>query len=723
MNILELDELEPLNIEEKSIQSNEIAIIGLSVKLPQAESLHELWQLLMNEIEVIDEIPENRRNDIVRYQRFLNDTDPKIHKYGYLNEIDSFDYSFFKISYAEACAMDPKQRLFLQSAWNAVEDAGYNSKEIKGSNTGVFVGNSNLGEYKYSEMYEKVSPSTVLNAVTGNLPALLPSRLSYILDLKGPSMVLDTACSSSMVAIVQACQSIKEGQCDLAVVGGVRVYPFPVDSGIRLGMESSDGRTRTFDAQSDGTGVCEAVISMVLAPLSEAIANKKHIYGVIKGYAVNQDGNSIGLTAPNGASQKEVLQKAWKNAGIYPPNLTYIEAHGTGTKLGDPIEIDAINQAFQDYTDRRHFCGIGSIKTNLGHAYDTSGLVSLAKVLAIYKYREIPAMINYLNPNPQIDFENSPLYVVDSKREIDNNIKSILCGISSFGFSGTNCHIVLENYEQTRAGRSNLQEHPVFLSAKTMKSLQEMILKYYTFMLEEPEHRLGDICYSVSLKDAFDYRISFYTSSREDLITKLHALLDNAEGYPMNNGFYYSENILKDQGLSNENNACSLYVREGSVSSQLFLDCNKVSLPTYSFEKNRCWLKVPYVHEFNGKACESARKPSEDNKESFIIHLMGKKEAEYTEYEREAAYLWGKTLDCKEISIHHDYFELGGDSILAIQVASLARSEYELSLDVNEVLSHSSFGRFAELLKSKHTQLRKADHVNYPVSSTKKECL
>ncbi|MRN57177.1 condensation domain-containing protein [Paenibacillus monticola] len=705
MNILELDDLEPINIEEKTIHSNEIAIIGLSIKLPQVENLNELWELLMNETEVVDDIPEKRKNDILRYQKFISDIDPEIHKYGYLNEIDSFDYNFFKISYAEACAMDPKQRLFLQSAWSAIEDAGYNSKEIKGSNTGVFAGNSNLGEYKYSEMYEKVFPSTVLNAVTGNLPALLPSRLSYIFDLKGPSMVLDTACSSSMVAIVQACQSIKDGQCDLAVVGGVRVYPFPVDNGLRLGMESSDGRTRTFDARSDGTGVCEAAISVVLAPLNEAIINRKHIYGVIKGYAVNQDGNSIGLTAPNGTSQKEVIQKAWKNAGIYPPNLTYIEAHGTGTKLGDPIEIDAINQAFHDYTDHKNFCGVGSIKTNLGHAYDTSGLVSLAKILSIYKYKEIPAMINYQSPNPQIDFENSPLYVVDSSRKLDKNLKSILCGLSSFGFSGTNCHIVLENYEQTRAVESSIQEYPMFLSAKSMKSLQEMILKYYKFMLEEPEHRLGDICYSASLKDAYDYRISFYTNSKDDMIMKLHTLLDDVQGYPMNKGFYYSENIIKDQSQSDVNNACSFYARGGSISKPLFLDCNKVSIPTYSFEKNRCWLKVPYIQEF---------------KSSLSIHLTGKNDDDYTDYEREAAFLWGKTLDCKEISINHDYFELGGDSILAIQIANLARTEYELGLEVNEVLSHSSFGRFAELLESKHAKLRKPTLTNYPVSSTQK---
>lgn len=720
MKLLELDDLEPVHIEEKTIQSHDIAIIGLSVKLPQAESLDELWELLMNEIEVVDEIPEHRKNDVLRYQRFIGDMDPAIHKYGYLHEIDSFDYNFFKISYAEACAMDPKQRLFLQSAWSAIEDAGYNSKEIKGSNTGVFAGNSNLGEYKYSEMYEKVSPATVLNAVTGNLPALLPSRLSYLLDLKGPSMVLDTACSSSMVAIVQACQSIKEGQCDLAVVGGVRVYPFPVDNGLRLGMESSDGRTRTFDAGSDGTGVCEAAISVVLAPLSEAIASRKHIYGVIKGYALNQDGNSIGLTAPNGASQKEVIQKAWKNAGIYPPDLTYIEAHGTGTKLGDPIEVDAINQAFQDYTDLTHFCGIGSIKTNLGHAYDASGLVSLAKILSIYKYKEIPAMINYQSPNPQIDFENSPLYVVDSSRKLDKKLSSILCGISSFGFSGTNCHIVLENYEQPREEESGMKEYPLFLSAKSMKSLHGMILKYYQFMLEEPEYNLGDICYTASLKDAYDYRISFYANSKEDMLTKLHALLDNADGYPMNQGFYYSNNIIEDQSLSDVNNACSLYAREGAISTQLFLDCNKVSIPTYSFEKNRCWLKVPYIHEPNRSSSDCTRRPCEENKSSLNIKLTGKADADYTDYEREAAFLWGKALDCKEISIHHDYFELGGDSILAIQIANLARTEYELSVEVNEVLSHSSFSRFAELLESKHAKPRKPLHTSYPVSSTQK---
>lgn len=324
MKKLDLNNISVIDIQKEEISLKDIAIVGISLNMPGANSLRELWGILEGGSEAAGSMYEPRWNDTIQYMQYMNGSKKNLYKCGYLDEIDKFDYKFFRLSYREACSMDPKHRLFLQSAWKAVEDAGYNTQSIRGTKTGVYIGVSDLGDYKYVDMVKNVVPETVISAVTGNTISLLPSRFSYLFDLRGPSMVIDTACSSSMTALIQACQAIRNRNIDMAVVSGIRIYPYPIDSGIKLGMESSDGKTRTFDYKADGTGMSEAVISVFLKPFDNAVKDNNYIYGIIKGYALNQDGDSIGLTAPNGDAQIRLLEEAWRDSGINPEDLPNI---------------------------------------------------------------------------------------------------------------------------------------------------------------------------------------------------------------------------------------------------------------------------------------------------------------------------------------------------------------------------------------------------------------
>lgn len=290
-------------------------------------------------------------------------------------------------------------------------------------------------------------------SVQGNLSPIIASRISYLLDLRGPSMVVNTLCSSSLVALHLGCQSLKKnGECSMALIGGVQINLIPIRQ-VEVGIESSSKRTRTFDHQSDGTGAGEGVIAFLLKPLEKAMKDEDNIYAVIKGSAYNQDGASAGLTAPNPAAQEDVIIKAWQEAGLDPETISYIEAHGTGTRLGDPIEIDGIKRAFRRYTDKRQFCAIGSVKSNIGHLDASAGLAGLLKAVLALQKGKIPPTINFERPNKMIAFHKSPVYVNTKLREWETDGFPRRCGVSSFGFSGTNCHVILEEAPHMEAGK------------------------------------------------------------------------------------------------------------------------------------------------------------------------------------------------------------------------------------------------------------------------------
>jgi len=431
------------NIKVKETSTKDIAIIGVSLKLADYEDTENFWEDLVAAKDRIRSIPEQRKKDADDILRFMGQ-DPEQLRYreiAYMDRVDEFDYRFFHLSPKEAEIMSPNQRLFMQTAWKALEDAGYGGAKLKGAKVGVFMGMSSAREY--ADLAGQIYPENSEQIFLSNVPSNTATRLSFVLDWRGPALMVDTACSSSLTAVHLACRALRANECKLALVGSVKTAILPVALD-KVEIESSDGRTRTFDDASDGTGGGEGVIAVLLKPLNQALKDEDSIYAVIKGSALNQDGTAAGMTVPNADAQAELIDQAWKDAGIDPRNLRFIEAHGTGTKLGDPIEIDGMNKAFAKYTSDKQFCAVGSVKTNFGHLDHAAGLIGLVKAALSLQKKKIPPLAHFKKANSKIPFENSPVFPADRLIDLSEAEQPLLCGVSAFGLSGVNCHIVLE---------------------------------------------------------------------------------------------------------------------------------------------------------------------------------------------------------------------------------------------------------------------------------------
>ncbi|MDQ0059017.1 type I polyketide synthase [Paenibacillus harenae] len=431
--------------KQPSLSGEAVAIIGIAGRFPGADNVHEFWNNLRDGVDSVTEVPRERWNIDDYY-----DPDPhapgktNCRKGGFLRDADQFDPLFFNISPREAAFMDPQQRLFLQEAWNALEDAGYTDMSLSGRKCGVFAGVA-MGDY--AKLLAEQGLETLGESFSGLATSILAARISYFLNLTGPSMAIETACSSSLVAIHQACQSLLSGDCDMALAGGVSLMLTP-DLHIKssmIEMISPSGKCRSFDAGADGAVFSEGVGVLVLKPLTKALEDSDPIYGVIKGSAVNQDGKTNGITAPSARSQTQLESDIYRKHYINPDEITYMEAHGTGTPLGDPIEIKALTESFELFTQRRQYCAIGSVKSNIGHASTAAGVISVIKVLLALKHGQIPPSLHFEQPNPHIRFEETPFYV--NTRLMDWKVdggKPRIAGISAFGFSGTNCHMIIQ---------------------------------------------------------------------------------------------------------------------------------------------------------------------------------------------------------------------------------------------------------------------------------------
>ncbi|WP_026884685.1 type I polyketide synthase [Clostridium akagii] len=627
---LKLDNLEFKDAEDKNIAidqvpKNDIAIIGVSCKFAEANNLNEYWDLLAKGKECIRNIPFNRKQDSDRYfdGSGINNKSEEI-KYtriGYLDEIDKFDCDFFGIIPNEARLMNPRQRLFLETAWSAIEDSGYGANKLQGTKTGIYVGLSDDGFNEYLEMIKEGLPSLMGLSTSGNIRSILASRLAYILDFKGPAIVIDTACSSSLVALHLACQSIKNDQCETALVGGVNIKILPKiddENLVNIGNASSDYKIKTFDNEADGTNSGEGVAAILIKSLSNAIIDNDHIYAVIKGSAINNDGVSVGITAPNVEAQENVILDAWKDAHIDPKTITHIEAHGTGTKLGDPIEVNAIKNAFSRFTNKKQFCSISSVKTNIGHLDSLAGLSGLIKMVMAMKNRKIPPSLNFISPNKNIDFIDSPVYVNDKIIKWEPEGEFLRCGISSFGLSGTNCHVILEEPPKVEQDRIEVFKQHIFtLSAKTKEALCNLINAYIEF-LEKEDVVLVDVCYTVNTgRGQNNYRIALVVENKRELINSLNKLMEGKLKNDTSKGIYYGEikknSQVRDLGEEVKNiiagirekplniEKSSLHILSSQYCRGIDIDfediymgfgCKKVSLPTYQFDKKRLWIEL-----------------------------------------------------------------------------------------------------------------------------------
>ncbi|WP_438431722.1 SDR family NAD(P)-dependent oxidoreductase [Gorillibacterium sp. sgz500922] len=614
----------------------DIAIIGMAARFPGAEDIHEYWDNIQHGLDMVSPFPDSRREDLEPYLRHMGMTDEQIRyaEYAYLDNINCFDPAFFRISPKEASLMDPHQRLFLEVAWKAIEEAGYGGEKLAGSNTGVYLGYAPSPRDLYARIVYDVEPDQVPIASVGNMPAITASRISYLLDLKGPSLVIDTACSSALVAIDLACQSIKHGHCDMAIAGGIKLNIVPIDmDNMRIGIESSDWRTRAFDDASDGSGIGEGAGAVLLKPLSKALRDRDHIYAVIKGSSANHDGTTAGITVPNPASQTEVIAKAWEEARINPETITYMEAHGTGTRLGDPIEVQGIEGAFRRYTDKRQFCAISSVKSNMGHMCEAAGIASLIKMAMALKHKQLPQTIHFNKPNTTVDFCDSPIYVNTKLREWQPEGHPRRGSISSFGMSGTNCHLVLEEALEPEGEEAEERLSLFTLSAKSLSALVRMIAKYQRFVQHADDAlRLDDLCYTANTgRGAYSYRLAVVVESLADLSDKLNLLSEmNMEQLNVPWAFYAYHKVVRsnkeelalgeltEQGkLALKEQAdlrcrdwfasgkkdkavldslSALYVKGADIRWEALYEGEKrqrISLPTYSFDPIRCWVDPP----------------------------------------------------------------------------------------------------------------------------------
>lgn len=505
-----------------SYRAEPIAVIGMACRFPGgADTPEAFWQLLSSGTDCISKVPAARWDIDALYDPNVDAPGKMTTRWGgFLDDIDQFDTEFFGISPREANRMDPQQRIALELCWQAIENAGYAPDTLAGSATGVFMGLCNE-DYIQLELNASHTEPLDLYSVTGCAPSIAAGRVSYLLGLQGPSLSVDSACSSSLVAIHLAIQSLRSGECQLALAGGVNLILTP-DTTIalsRAGMMAADGRCKTFDASGDGFVRSEGCAVIVLKRLSTALSDGDSILAVLRGSAVNQDGRSNGLTAPNGPSQQAVMRSALKNANVLPDEISYVETHGTGTPLGDPIEVQALGAVFGSRTEPLM---LGSVKTNIGHAEAAAGIAGLVKTILSLGHKQIPPHLHFHQPNPFIPWDSLSVTVPTRLTEWDSSDLR-RAAVSSFGFSGTNAVVVVEQappqvFDQAPVPPLQL----VTLSAKTENALRELAERYGRHLAETPDIALADVAYTSNVaRTHFNYRLAVIAYESRDAADSL----------------------------------------------------------------------------------------------------------------------------------------------------------------------------------------------------------
>ena len=477
-----------------------IAIVGLGCRLPGGVNDEaSLWRVLRDGVDTIEKVPADRWNCHAHH-----DSDPDHpgttwnETGGFLDNVAGFDASFFGISPREAASMDPQQRLMLEVAWEAFENAAIAPDTLEGSATGVYVG---VGNSDYGRMLLAEPNHIDAYAGSGGSVSVIAGRLAYLLGLQGPAIVVDTACSASLVAVHLASQALRRGECDLALAGGVNVM-LSADAHIALTkarMISPDGRCKTFDAAADGYGRGEGAAAIVLRRLSDAKARGERVLALIRGSAVNQDGRSSGLTSPNGPAQEAVIRAALADGRLAPSTIDYVEAHGTGTSLGDPIELQALAAALGEGRPFERPLLVGSCKTNFGHLEAAAGIAGLLKVVVALRQRSIPPHLHFKMPNPLVDWASLPLQVTAALQAWPEHAAPARAGVSSFGFSGTNAHVILEETPalSDRPGGIERALHVLTLSARSQAGLSDLARCFEKSFAEATP--VADLCYTANI--------------------------------------------------------------------------------------------------------------------------------------------------------------------------------------------------------------------------------
>ncbi len=654
-----------------------IAVIGMAGRFPGAKDIEGYWENILEAKETISAFTEEELiqagagQDLVRSSRYVKAR-------GILEGVELFDADFFGISSQEASLMDPQQRLFLEIAHEALERAGYSSDQFQGS-VGVFAG-SGRSLYFLNHLYPHPHiMETMGNFLVriGNEPDFLATKVSHKLNLKGPSLSIQTACSTSLTAVCIACTHLLTYQCDVALAGGVSIY-LPQRSGYlhQEGMIfSPDGHCRTFDAKAQGTVPSNGVGAVVLKRLEDAVKDRDTIYAVIRGYSLNNDGGEkISYSAPSAKGQAEVIRSAIAMAEIDPATISYAETHGTATLLGDPVEMEGLTGAFREFTDQKRFCAIGSVKSNIGHTMEAAGIAGFIKAVLAVKEKKLPPTLHFANQNPHMDLENSPFYINTTLKEwpASSHHPRRAC-VSSFGIGGTNAHLILEEF----MNREIIDEStfPVLLtfSAKSPAALKTFSLQLGEYLKEHPEISLSDAAYSLQVgRKSFEYRRALICRSREGMLDDL-ADFQGVLAPPQT----AQEEFLYEVGNS--------WLKGEKIDWQAFwakLNKNpfRIPLPTYPFEKKKYWIDPPSKTQ-SSPSIKIARDKHSDI-EAVLVSM------------------WQQLLGEQSIGLNQNFFELGGDSLLAIEVVAQIEKKLGYSISLQNFNQFPTIAQLTSLISN-----------------------
>ena len=673
-----------------------IAIVGMACRFPGARDTGELWRNLRDGVESVRFLsPEEMAATGVPRAAAA---DPAwVPAVAMPEGIEEFDAPFFGISHREAEILDPQHRLFLEACWTALEDAGHapgtgeEVVSVYGATTTSTYLLFNLSRNR--QVLETVDP---LQLIVGNAVDSLATRVSYKLDLKGASHAVQCACSSSLVAVHLASQALLDHECDMALAGGVSInvgqrggYRFQEDS-----ILSPDGHCRAFDAAAGGTLFGGGVGVVVLKRLEDALADRDPIRAVILGSAVNNDGAlKVGYTAPSVEGQAAVITEALAVAGVEPETLSYLEAHGTGTALGDPIEVQALARAFGS---RLGNCAMGTVKSNIGHLDIAAGVAGLIKTVLALEHRQIPPSLHFERPNPRIDFASSPVYVNRSLAEWTGPGPR-RAGVSSFGFGGTNAHVILEEAPAVASASSPQPWHLLVLSAKTDPALEQAARNLAACLRERPEADLGDAAYTLLVgRQAFSRRRFVVARDAADAVD---ALLDPGRALP--------DSALAAAGRRWQ-------AGEALDAAVLFAGqaCRRVALPTYPFARHRYWIEP-------GEPLSTAL--PEISAPAQTLHPRPALATPYAaprgELEERVAGLWREILGLADLGVHDSFLELGGDSLLATRLMARLREELGVDLPMDRLFHEPTVAAVAAAVLEARAGLAEEDEISRLLTS------
>jgi amino acid adenylation domain-containing protein len=692
-----------------------IAIIGMSGRFAGSESLDEFWQNLEQGKNLIKKVSRWSASECVTSG---SENNGYCCHGGFIDSIDQFDPMFFRISPAEAVYMDPQQRLFLEEAWKALEDAGYAGHSVNEARCGTYVG---CGPTGYGTLFLEEPPA---HAFWGNSQSIIPARIAYHLNLQGPAIAVDTACSSSLVSVHLACQGLWSREIDMALAGGVCLNPTPVFYQVsnRARMLSPDGQCRSFDAKANGFVPGEGVGVIVLKRLRDALRDGDYIHGVIAGSGINQDGASNGLLAPNARAQETLERSVYDRFKINPETIQVIETHGTGTIVGDAIECLAITRAFREYTDKKQFCAIGTVKTNVGHTGTASGIAGILKLLLSLKHRRIPPSLHFQSGNPAIDFKSNPFYVNTQLKEwrVEDNQRR-RGAVSAFGFSGTNAHLVIEEALSVKRATVELPGYIAVLSARTQEQLKQQVQHLLALLKRTTGFSMNDLSFTLFVgRMHLSCRLSCVAGNQEELIHFLEQWIETGTATEVYTSDIQEGRVRENISLKKFGSYCirecknatdaaaylenlaaiaELYVKGYSLDFRALFppESKRIPLPTYPFARERYWLYTNGVAKAQPMPATAALDPLGP----MEVRIASDRAyvAPESKVEKQLVEIWADVLKLapEKIGINDNFFELGGHSLLATQLMGKIRGKMDIDLPLTAVFEQSSVAQLAGL--------------------------